>query len=53
MESKVLELPAPAPETIQFNDDDPTTSAQENAAYDRLNDSDFGLISAVVSKWKM
>ena len=43
VESKFLGVTSTSSETIQFNDDDPTTSAQENAAYDRLKRFDFGL----------
>lgn len=42
-ESKILGNEASKTSTIKFSDDDPTTSGQEGAAYDRLKRFDVGL----------
>jgi hypothetical protein len=42
VESKILGTTSTSTETIKFNNDDPTTSGQEDAAYDRLKRFDFG-----------
>ena len=42
-ESKFLGISSNKTENIKFNDDDPTTSGQEGAAYDRLKRFDIGL----------
>lgn len=43
VESKILGTTSTSTENIKFNDDDPTTSGQEGAAYDRLKRFDYGL----------
>lgn len=43
VETKVLGVTSTSEENIKFNDDDPTTSEQEGARYDRLKRFDFGL----------
>jgi len=42
-DSKFGPLTASATKDIDFNNDDPTTTEQENAAYDRLKRFDYGL----------
>ena len=42
-ESKILGISASKTENIKFNDDDPLTSAQEGAAFDKLKRFDIGL----------
>lgn len=42
IETKFIGLTSTSTETIKFNDDDPSTSAQEDAAYDKLKRFDFG-----------
>ena len=42
-ESKFGPLSSSSNNDIKFNDDDPTTSAQEDASYDKLKRFDFGL----------
>lgn len=42
-ESKLLGISSEKTENIKFNDDDPTTSPQEGAAYDKLKRFDIGL----------
>lgn len=42
MESKFIGLTSTATESIQFNNDDPSTSEQEDATYDKLKRFDFG-----------
>lgn len=41
-EAKFIGLTSTSTETIEFNDDDPSTSEQENAAFDKLKRFDFG-----------
>ncbi|MBN9298942.1 MAG: PorT family protein [Filimonas sp.] len=43
VETKILGTTSTSEENIKFNDDDPTTSQQEGARYDRLKRFDFGL----------
>jgi hypothetical protein len=43
VDTKFLGVISSSSENIKFNDDDPTTSDQEGAAYDRLKRFDFGL----------
>jgi len=40
---KILGITSTETSNIEFNDDDPTTTEQENARYDRLKRFDFGL----------
>jgi Outer membrane protein beta-barrel domain len=40
---KILGVTSTETSNIEFNDDDPTTTEQENARYDRLKRFDFGL----------
>ena len=42
IESKFVGLTSTATNTIQFNNDDPSTSEQEDATYDKLKRFDFG-----------
>ena len=43
VESKFLGVTSPSSSTIKYNDDDPSTTAQEDARYDRLKRFDFGV----------
>ncbi len=43
IETKILGSTSTSTETIQFNDDNPSTSAQEDASYNKLKRFDFGL----------
>jgi hypothetical protein len=43
VETKFLGVTTTSSESIKFNDDDPTTSGQEGARYDRLKRFDYGL----------
>ena len=43
VDSKILGISSSSSEKIQFNNDNPTTSAQEDAAYNKLKRFDFGL----------
>ncbi|MEP6628611.1 MAG: outer membrane beta-barrel protein [Ginsengibacter sp.] len=43
IEAKILGMSSSKTEKIKFNNDDPTTDAQEGAAYDRIKRFDFGL----------
>ncbi len=43
VESKLLGISSSSSENIKFNNDNPTTSAQEGAAYNKLKRFDFGL----------
>lgn len=42
IESKFIGLTSNSTQSIQFNDDDPSTSEQEDAAYNKLKRFDFG-----------
>lgn len=42
IETKFIGITSTSSETIQFNDDDPSTSEQEDAAYNKLKRFDFG-----------
>ncbi len=43
IESKILGVSSTSTEKIKFNNDDPTTSQQEEAAYDKIKRFDYGL----------
>lgn len=43
IESRFIGLTSTSTQTIKFNDDDPSTSAQEDAAYNKLKRFDYGV----------